>query len=103
MSMRNVMLSSCVILGSVLPCIAQADIDIDVTTAPPALKEEPIPAARSGYVWSRGYWKWEDGRHIWVTGHWVEERPNAHWVPDQWTQDPERPSHWHFKPGHWES
>ena len=82
----------------------RADADIDVTIAPPAPRVEAVPEEhRSGYVWAPGYWKWEDGQHVWVTGHWIEEHPNAHWVPDKWSQDPDRPSHWHFRPGHWEN
>ena len=93
------------ILGSVtLPAIAKADLDIDVTTAPPAPQVEVVPTPRTGYVWTSGYWAWNNdlGHYEWIKGHWVEERTGEHWVPDKWTQDADHPNHWHFKPGHWE-
>lgn len=99
-------LYAALIVGSIsVPTIAYADFDVDVTTAPPPTQTEVVPAPRTGYVWSPGYWAWNKdiGHHEWIKGHWVEERAGAQWVPDRWVQDPDHPSHWHFKSGHWES
>jgi len=101
MSIGKIILCSCVLLGSAaMPTISFAD-DIIITTPPPPLKTETPPAARSGYIWAPGYWKWEGGEHVWVEGHWIETRPNEHWVPDSWEQQDS--THWHFIPGHWEN
>jgi hypothetical protein len=103
MSIRNAMMCACVIMGSaIIPAIAHADADLIVNTAPPAPKTEIVPGPRTGYVWSPGYWKWENNEHVWVEGRWIEQRKDAHWIPDRWTQDPNDPNHWHFRPGHWE-
>jgi len=101
MSIRKIM-CACMILGSiVVPALAQADTDIIVTTPPPPVRTEAAPAAREGYIWAPGYWKWENGEHVWVEGHWVEARLHSHWVPDRWEQQDS--THWHFIPGRWET
>lgn len=70
-----------------LPAQAGVDIGISVNIAPPALPvyEQPmIPGA--GYLWTPGYWSWEQGYgYYWVPGTWV--RPpyyGALWTPGYW-------------------
>ncbi|MDB5882713.1 MAG: hypothetical protein JWP43_2591 [Ramlibacter sp.] len=72
---------------------------IVITQAPPAPRQEVVPAPRRGYEWAPGYWAWRGGRHAWVAGHWVRERRGSHWVPEQWV---ERNGHWEMRSGRWE-
>ena len=68
-----------------------------VEVAPPAPREEVIPAPRHGFVWAPGYWEWRNGRHHWVAGHWVRERHGMYWHPGHWV---EREGRWSFvEPG----
>lgn len=100
MSMKYAILGASLIacLGTTVPVFAD---DIIISTAPPALREETVPAPRSGYVWARGYWAWENGQYVWRSGRWIETRPRAHWVSDSWVRvnDEQR---WRYVPGHWE-
>ena len=40
-----------------MPIAAEAKVLI-VETDPPAIREEPMPPEREGYVWAPGYWHW---------------------------------------------
>jgi WXXGXW repeat (2 copies) len=61
-----------------------------VTTeiAPPPLPEydqPPVPAP--GYIWTPGYWSWQDDQadYYWVPGTWAEPpRPGLLWTPGYW-------------------
>ena len=98
MSMRNVLLSAMIALGSAaMPAAAQININIGI--APPAPHYELVPAPRSGYVWAPGYWRWENERHVWASGRWLEARPGSRWVADRW--EPRDGRHY-YKPGSWE-
>ncbi|MBR8057095.1 YXWGXW repeat-containing protein [Burkholderia dolosa] len=66
--------------------------------APPPVRYEIVPAARVGYVWERGHWRWEHGRYVWIGGHWEAERIGMRWVPGHW--DPRGPN-WVWTRGHW--
>jgi len=63
---------------------AGAGIRSDV--APPALPDydqPPIPA--SGYMWTPGYWAWNNADYYWVPGTWVEPpQPGLLWTPGYW-------------------
>ena len=55
------------------PAYAQDGIGIAVDIAPPPLPvydQPPIPAP--GYIWTPGYWAWDDDTgYYWVPGTWV--------------------------------
>lgn len=72
---------------------------IVVTEAPPAVREERIPAPRRGMEWAPGHWAWRHGQYVWVNGHWMHERRGMHWVADRWV---ERNGRWELVAGHWE-
>ena len=59
--------------AALLPTTAQAGVDVDlvVRVPPPAVRYEPVPPPRPGYVWTPGYWAWRDNHHVWVSGTWV--------------------------------
>ncbi len=74
--------------------------EIIVETAPPPVRFERI-VPRPGYVWTPGYWRWDnnDRHHVWVGGSYVSARPGFDWAPGRWDQDPHRG--WRFRAGYW--
>ncbi|HBD33957.1 MAG TPA: hypothetical protein DC084_10210 [Cupriavidus sp.] len=98
-----------VLLGSAAAlapaAMAQVSINIGIGVPPPAPVYEVVPPPRVGYVWSPGYWDWDDHghKHAWKKGHWVSERPGyvyeqPRWVraSNGWVLQPER---WNRGPG----
>ena len=79
-----------------LPAIA---VDIYVNTAPPPPRHERVPEPRRGYVWSPGYWNWQNHRHVWVKGSWVRERPGHSYRAHQWV---ERDGRWQLQRSRWD-
>ncbi len=86
---------------------AQADAGYGVPTAYsdtpppplPAYDQPPIPA--DGYVWTPGYWDWDEnaGDYYWAPGTWVQPpRPGLLWTPGYWRFLGGR---YGFAPGHW--
>ena len=76
---------------------AAAEFFVDV--APPALRHEVVPTARSGYVWVPGYWDWRANRHVWAKGHWERERRGYYYHPNRWEQ---RDGRWVLQKGRWD-
>src|SRR5271169_5575383 len=65
---------------------AQIVIGISVRVAPPALpvSEQPIGPA-PGYLWTPGYWAWnDDAGYYWVPGTWVVAPVGLLWTPGYW-------------------
>ena len=49
----------------------------------PVYEQPPIPAP--GYIWTPGYWAWNNYEHYWVPGTWVEPpEPGLLWTPGYW-------------------
>lgn len=83
-------------LGSVaLPAISAVTT---VQSAPPPLRAERVPPARSGYVWVSGHWEWRGLRHVWVKGAWIHARPGFTYHQPKWE---ERDGRWHMNRGNW--
>ena len=65
---------------------AQIGIGFSVRFGPPALPvyEQPVcPGA--GYVWTPGYWGWnDDDGYYWVPGTWVVAPVGLLWTPGYW-------------------
>jgi len=65
---------------------AFVSVGISVDFAPPALPvyvQPPCPAV--GYIWTPGYWAWDDGDYYWVPGTWVlAPAPGLLWTPGYW-------------------
>lgn len=76
----------------------QAEVDIDVTLAPPALRVMSVPAARAGYHWAPGYWNWQQNHHVWRSGRWLRERPGYAYRDPQWVEHEGR---WRLQRGGW--
>lgn len=54
--------------------------------APPPLPDydQPPPPA-AGYLWTPGYWNWNNEEYYWVPGTWVEPpEPGLLWTPGYW-------------------
>jgi hypothetical protein len=71
-----------------LPAISSAGVfvGVSVNVAPPALPAyvQP-PCPEPGYMWSPGYWAWNDGGYYWVPGTWVlPPEPGVLWTPGYW-------------------
>src|SRR6516165_9813828 len=69
------------------PAYAQDSIGMAVDIAPPPLPvydQPPIPAP--GYIWTPGYWAWDDDSgYYWVPGTWVlPPEPRLLWTPGYW-------------------
>jgi len=71
-----------------LPAVSSAGlfVGLSVNIAPPAL---PVyvqpPCPEPGYLWSPGYWAWNDGAYYWVPGTWVEPPMVGYlWTPGYW-------------------
>jgi len=83
---RNLILASALTLGAALP--SHAGVYISVRIAPPPLPvyEQPVvPAA--GYIWTPGYWAWDDDEedYYWVPGTWaLAPAPGYLWTPGYW-------------------
>jgi WXXGXW repeat (2 copies) len=85
-----------------LPAIASAGVfvGVSVNLAPPAL---PVyvqpPCPQPGYMWTPGYWAWNDGAYYWVPGTWVlPPDVGLLWTPGYWGWD-EGVYLWHA--GYW--
>jgi len=71
-----------------LPLASNAQIGISVRIGPPAIPvyEQPI-CPGDGYLWTPGYWAWDDGvsDYYWVPGLWVEAPEVGFlWTPGWW-------------------
>jgi hypothetical protein len=69
-----------------LPASAQIGIGISVRIGPPALPvyEQPL-CPGPGYLWTPGYWSWDDDAgYYWVPGTWVVAPVGLLWTPGYW-------------------
>lgn len=89
------------VAGSLLafPLATSARVDIDVDIAPPPAVVEDAPL-RPGYVYTPGYWDWDDAHHRydWRRGEYRRAQPGERWVPHAWLEHDGR---YHFERGHW--
>ena len=67
--------------------IAQIGMDVSVSIGPPALPvyEQPMGPG-PGYLWTPGYWAWDDDDgYYWVPGTWVLAPVGMLWTPGYWS------------------
>ena len=83
--------------GCVLRVRGQAGLVAD--SEPPADQYEEVPASRSGYVWVRGHWAWQNGQWVWQRGMWQRERTQYTWVDGHWER---RGNRYHWIEGYWQ-
>ena len=74
--------------------------EVIVQVAPPrAMVEVRGRAPHPGYVYQRGYYRWDGRAHVWVPGVWVAPpRPRARWVDHRWVH---RGHDYVYVEGHW--
>ena len=77
---------------------AHADTII-VREAPPPPRDEAVPAARHGHVWSPGHWEYRHHHYVWVNGTWLRERNGYHYRASNWEQ---RDGRWVMTRGAWQ-
>lgn len=63
-----------------------ADRVVVIREAPPAPRQEVVPAARRGYEWAPGYWDYAGHRYVWVKGHWERSRAGYAYRRPEWRQ-----------------
>jgi hypothetical protein len=69
-----------------LSSYAFVSVGISVNVAPPPLPvyEQP-PCPTVGYIWTPGYWAWDDGDYYWVPGTWIAPPSEGLlWTPGYW-------------------
>ena len=73
---------------------------IEIGVAPPAaVSEVQTRSPGRDYIWTPGYWSWQNSRHVWVFGSWQRPmRRGQVWVTPRWQQ---RGLRWQFVPGGW--
>jgi WXXGXW repeat (2 copies) len=94
---KKILLAS-MLAASVVSIAVPASAAIFARVAPPAPRDELVPAPRSGYMWAPGYWNWNHNRHVWVKGSWMRERRGYHYTQPAWE---ERDGRWHMNRGAW--
>ena len=95
--MRKTILSA---IAGGLMAISAMGAEVIVQVAPPrAVVETRGRAPQPGYVYQRGYHRWDGHAHVWVPGVWVAPpRPLARWVDLRWEH---RGNNYVFVEGHW--
>jgi hypothetical protein len=66
-----------------------AQVAVVVRIGPPPLPvyDQPI-CPGEGYLWTPGYWAWDEEEYYWVPGTWVmAPEPGLLWTPGYWTWD----------------
>ena len=66
MSMKALVFCVAVGLGAIASESLNARAIVDIDVAPPAPREEVVPAPRVGFVWAPGYWNWDGHKHVWA-------------------------------------
>lgn len=84
-SMLAIVLLSFSITSSIAS-FAQIGVGISVRVGPPALPIYAQPICPGpGYLWTPGYWGWNDGAgYYWVPGTWVVAPVGMLWTPGYW-------------------
>lgn len=61
-------------------------VGISADEAPPPLPDyDQPPVPGPGYIWTPGYWAWNNVDYYWVPGTWVEPpQPEVFWTPPYW-------------------
>ena len=92
--LRKILLSSVLLAGSSFG----AEIFVQISPPRPVI-ERRVVAPGPGYVWCRGYHRWDGDRYVWVPGVWAAPpHRHAHWVDHRWEH---RRGGYVFVEGHW--
>ncbi|NOT06584.1 MAG: BcpO-related WXXGXW repeat protein [Gemmatimonadales bacterium] len=67
---------------------------------PPEIIEVVEVGNGQGYVWLRGFWRWDRKDFIWIPGRWaLPERGYRSWAPGRWIR---ARGGWYWIEGHWQ-
>ena len=87
---KRVLVSALIAAGAIgavaTPLSSVAEITLYVNTPPPAVRYEPVPDPRPGYVWSNGHWRHDGSQHVWSAGEWQAARPGYSYVQPRWVE-----------------
>lgn len=72
-------------------------VEVVAPQAPPVWVVERV-SPRPGYVWARGYWRWNGRRYVAARGHWERARPGYRYVHPHWVRGG---NGWHWRAGVW--
>lgn len=97
LSLRLLLAKAALVVAGAVSVTGAFAAVIIAPSAPPAVRYEPVPPPRAGFVWDPGHWNWE-GRYVWVPGHWVAAVAGRRWVEGVWS--PYR-GQYRYVPGHW--
>ncbi len=97
----KILLALFAIFVAVAPSYAQVSVEVTATIAPPPLvvySQPPCP--EDGYIWTPGYWAYDDADgYYWVPGVWVAPpEPDYYWTPCYWGYNN---GIYGFYPGYW--
>ena len=81
------------------PLPSVADVEVFLNVGPPAAQFERAPEPRQGYVWSPGYYDYQNNNHVWVSGESLREREGYSYQPNRWV---ERDGRWNLERGRWD-
>jgi hypothetical protein len=95
--MRRTILTA---LAGCLLAISALNAQVIVQVRPPrAVVEVRGRSPHAGYVYQRGYHRWDGHAHVWVPGVWVAPpHARARWVDHRWEH---RGHDYVFVEGHW--
>jgi len=85
-------------LPAVSPAGVFVGVSVDIAPPPLPVYEQP-PCPEAGYIWTPGYWAWNEGAYYWVPGTWVlPPQVGLLWTPGYWGWD-DGAYYWHA--GYW--
>ena len=89
--MKTLFVRAVLALAMLLPPVAQSQVSLQITIAPPPLPVYVQPQVPGeGYIWTPGYWAWspDEGDYYWVPGTWVRAPHTGDlWTPGYWAFD----------------
>lgn len=93
------LLQSMVLAACCAASTSFAQINLNISLAPPAPQYEAVPALAPGYTWAPGYWTWHGERYIWIRGRTIAQRTGYRWDADRWEN---RDGRYFRQAGRWE-
>lgn len=112
-ALRSVVLASVIVLASLASgCVVapvqrrplvverplyRGQMELVAPQAPPVWVAEQV-RPRPGYIWARGYWRWDGRRYVAERGHWERARPGYRYVHPHWVRGG---NGWQWRAGAW--
>ena len=93
------LLQSIVLAASCAAGTSFAQVNVNISLAPPQPQYEAMPVIAPGYAWAPGYWTWHGDRYIWIRGRTIVQRSGYRWEPDRWEH---RDGRYFRQEGRWE-